>query len=297
MSNHLEEFLVWLTEEGKDSKTIVAYRIAITQFITWYEGSGGTDITLVKPIDVKEYVSYMKHVLNRFQATVNKSVAALKTFYNYLSDIGAVIDNPMTRIKLQKIRHTEGTKNNARWLTRQEQERFISYVNLEKNDTKRLRNLAIIDLMLYCGLRVNEVSDLKLDDIKVGTNIRLVVRAGKQGKYSVVTLLNKHGRNLKQWLRQRRNHKYSTSPYLFVSERAEWFSPRGIQLMLEKYAKLANMEGVTPHRFRHSFCKNLAQAGVGIEIIRRLARHESIQTSAIYIDPSYNEQMEALARI
>ncbi|MED1794986.1 site-specific integrase [Brevibacillus nitrificans] len=64
--------------------------------------------------------------------------------------------------------------------------------------------------------------------------------------------------------------------------------------MLDKYADLANMENITPHRFRHSFCKNLANSGASIELIRRLARHESIQTTAIYIDPSYSEQLNAL---
>jgi integrase/recombinase XerC len=67
--------------------------------------------------------------------------------------------------------------------------------------------------------------------------------------------------------------------------------------MLLKYARLANMEYITPHRFRHSFCKNLANAGTPIEIIRRLARHESIQTTAIYIDSSKEEQIAALKKI
>ncbi|WP_255438453.1 tyrosine-type recombinase/integrase [Brevibacillus sp. AG162] len=49
-----------------------------------------------------------------------------------------------------------------------------------------------------------------------------------------------------------------------------------------------------PHRLRHNFCKNLANGGATIEGIRRLARHESIQTTAIYIDPSHAEQLQAL---
>ncbi|MCK9858326.1 site-specific integrase [Paenibacillus sp. ATY16] len=67
--------------------------------------------------------------------------------------------------------------------------------------------------------------------------------------------------------------------------------------MLDKYAALANMENITPHRFRHSFCKNLANSGAPIEIVRRLARHENIQTTAIYIDPSHQEQINALRKM
>lgn len=71
---------------------------------------------------------------------------------------------------------------------------------------------------------------------------------------------------------------------MFLTERA-------IQKMLTKYADLANMENIPPHRFRHSFCKSLANVGTP-EIIRRLARHESIQTTAIY-----EEQVQALRKM
>ncbi len=70
---------------------------------------------------------------------------------------------------------------------------------------------------------------------------------------------------------------------------------REIQGDVDKYADLANMKVITPHSFRHSFCKNLDNGGgVEIEVIRRLVRHESIQSTSIYIDPSHAIQMQAL---
>jgi len=298
---HLNQFLEFLHNEGKDPKTITAYKTSVSQFLDWFEGS--TDhqrMDEVKPIDVKEFVSYLKHTLNRSQATINKTIASLKTFFSFLADQGVVRDNPMTRIKIQKVQTTDRYKGNSKWLTKEEQARFISYVELERNEMKRLRNLAVIDLMLYCGLRVSEVEDLKLEDVKINGNIEITIREGKQGKYATVTMLAKHSKNLRNWLKNRQtltSDKHKNSPFLFISERAEQFTARGIQLMLEKYAKLASMDTITPHRWRHSYCKNLANAGVNIETIRRLARHESIQTTAIYVDPSMKEQLEALGRI
>lgn len=109
----------------------------------------------------------------------------------------------MTRIILQKIRSTEQTKGVNKWLTKEEQQRFISYVELEKNDFKCLRNLAIIDLMFYCGLRVSEVEELKIEDVKANGNTEITVRAGKNGKYATVTLIDRHGKNLRKWLKCR----------------------------------------------------------------------------------------------
>lgn len=263
-------------------------------------GEGILYIEETHPVDVKEYISYLKHQCKRKPATINKYIAALKVFFSYLTEVGLVKDNPMTRIKMEKIEYAQGSSQ-TKWLTKEEQERFISYVELEKNEFKRLRNLAIIDLMLYAGLRVNEVASLELSDIQVkGNDVEIIVRQGKGNKYASVLLVQKYSRNLRKWLKYRQNLEKSThkeSQRLFVSERSMFLTERAIQKMLTKYADLANMENITPHRFRHSFCKNLANAGTPIEIIRRLARHESIQTTAIYVDASKEEQVEALRKM
>ncbi|SEG79604.1 tyrosine-type recombinase/integrase [Paenibacillus sp. UNC499MF] len=299
----LNSFLDWLIDEGKDVKTISAYKTIVGQFHEWVRGTYDEKmLSDIKPIDIKEYIGYLKHSLNRKQATINKATATLKTYFAYLVDSGVVSDNPMTRIKIQKVQSSEqiGETGVSKWISKKEQDRFISYVDLEKNDFKRLRNLAIIDVMLYSGLRVAEIEELKVEDVKVNGDVTLTIREGKKGKYATVTLIGKHSRNLRNWLKQRQlltDDRYVHSPYLFVSERTGKLTSRGIQVMLNKYANLARMDKITPHRFRHSFCKNLANSGASIEIIRRLARHENIQTTAIYIDPSHQEQLNALRNL
>lgn len=163
------------------------------------------NISQTKPIDVKEYVGFMKHHLNRSQATINKFIAALKTFFNYLFDHSHIQDNPMTRIKIQKVQQTEEAKGVSKWLIKEEQQRFITYVELEKNEFKRLRNLAIIDLMLYCGLRVSEVEDLKGEDVRLNGNIDITIREGKHGKYATVMMVEKYCKNLRKWLKYRQS--------------------------------------------------------------------------------------------
>jgi site-specific recombinase XerD len=205
-----------------------------------------------------------------------------------------------TRIKIQKINQTDKVKGVTKWLTKEEQDRFISYAKLEKNEFKRLRNLAIIDLMLYCGLRVAEVEELKREDVKVNGNIDITIREGKHGIYASVILIDKHSKNLRKWLKYRQSlndSKYADSPYLFVSERSGKITSRGIQVMFDKYSKLSKMERVTPHMMRHSYCKNLANAGVNIQTIADLARHVSINTTRIYVENSQEERLRALEKM
>ena len=173
-------------------------------------------------------------------------------------------------------------------------------MELEKNEFKRLRNLAIIDLMLYCGLRVSEVAELKIEDIRSNGHTEITIRDGKQGKYATVTLIDRHSKNLRKWLKYRQGLQkkcHLGSAYLFVSERSGKFTSRGIQVMVDKYAKLANMDQVNCHRFRHSFCKNLADAGVNIQTIAELARHENINTTRIYVENSQEERLRALEKL
>ncbi|ENH96018.1 integrase [Gracilibacillus halophilus YIM-C55.5] len=67
--------------------------------------------------------------------------------------------------------------------------------------------------------------------------------------------------------------------------------------MLTKYGKLDSMTNITPHHFRYSFCRNLANAGTAIAVIKRLARHESVESMMIYVDSSYEEQLKALKKM
>ena len=295
-----EQFLTWLHDEGKDPKTIQAYATVIRQLSTWLANSGIEAIAEIKPINIKDYVGYMKHQLNRKQTTINKSIAGLKTYFFYLAENAYIPDNPMTRIKIQRIPSNEKFKDTNKWLSKEEQDRYLSFVEMEKNEFKRLRNLAIVDLMLFAGLRVSEVVNLKIDDAKINGDATLTIREGKQYKYADVTLVNKHSKNLRSWLKYRQslsNKLYDDTPFLFVSERSGQLTARGVQVFLKKYSDLAKVTHVTPHRFRHSFCKNLANAGVSIEVIRKLARHDNIQTTSIYIDPSHQEQNDALKKI
>ena len=92
-----------------------------------------------RPLDIKEYTSYLKHQCKRKPKTINKYIAALKVFFAFLFSEDVVKDNPMTHTKIETTAHAIGV-NQTKWLTKEEQNRFISYVQLEPNEFKRMRN-------------------------------------------------------------------------------------------------------------------------------------------------------------
>lgn len=293
----IDLYVEYLKENGKDSKTIKTYLHSVMDFKKWSKQEN--KLIKAKPIDIRNYITYLRHERRIAPSTINKYIASLKSFYAYLTEQELIKNNPMEQIK--RISFTHISTNNNKWLSPLEQDKFISYAELEPNEWLRIRNLAVIDLMLFAGLRVQEVADLQLDDVsKAGTDLNILIRDGKHGKFAEVTLVSKHAKHLKHWLRIRNKctktfHKNSTS--LFVSERSSKLTARAIQKFISKYGKLAGVENITPHRLRHTFCKNLARQNTPIEIIRRLARHEKIETTAIYIDPSAEELVDALRRM
>ena len=86
-------------------------------------------------------------------------------------------------------------------------------------------------------------------------------------------------------------------PTLFSGQRGDPLSPRAVQRIIAKYARLANLESVSPHTLRHSFGKNLVNAGVTLEKVAMLMGHESLDTTRIYIVPSANDLANAVERL
>jgi hypothetical protein len=80
---------------------------------------------------------------------------------------------------------------------------------------------------------------------------------------------------------------------VFLGQRGR-LTPRGFQILLLRYVKAANLKDVTPHSLRHSFCKNLVNAGVSLEKIAALAGHESLETTRRYCEPSLGELQQAV---
>ncbi|PID02469.1 integrase [Sporosarcina sp. P2] len=295
--NIVNSFALFLSEEAKDQKTVNSYRQIIQDFCGWIGSEH--EVLNAKPITIKEYITYLRHEKGLSAVTVNKYIAALKSFYSYIEETSTLMMNPTTRLK--GIPVSDVFLDKTKWLSVAEQERFMMYAELEQNEWLRTRNLAIIDLMLYTGLRVQEVADLTVSDVSAeGKHISIIVRDGKRGKYAVVKLIHKYSRNLKKWLQLRKQVSktiHLDSKSLFVSERSGQLNVRSIHKFVKKYSGLAGLPAVSPHCFRHSFCKNLARQGTPIEMIRRLARHEKIETTAIYIEPGSEELIDALNKM
>jgi integrase/recombinase XerC len=269
----------------------------IRKFITWCgQRYGSFDPAAITPLDLVEYRGKLQSSGGRRTkasskpvpakpATVNRALVTLSVFCQWAHEQGMMLTNPA-----QGIKHLAEEKLAPHWLTRPQQAAFIRAVQAGKN----LRDLAVCGLMLHAGLRVGEVCSLTLRDLilreRSGT---VIVRQGKGNKLRRVPLNVTIRKILVDYL----TTLPSQQEQLFASRRAKQFTPRGVQHLVDRYAYRAKIEHVTPHTLRHSFCKNLIDAGVGLDKVALLAGHTSVDITRRYTTPSEHELQEAVEHL
>jgi site-specific recombinase XerD len=143
-------------------------------------------------------------------------------------------------------------------------------------------------------LRVAELAALRWTDLEIRDRSgKLTVRRGKGRKQRTIPL-NVEARNALIELRELRGK--GKAPAVLQGQRGP-LTERGIQATLARYAGDAKLEDLSPHVLRHIWCKNLADAGVRLEVIAALAGHESLETTRRYVEPGQDDLAAAVERI
>ena len=291
------EFTEWLKTEGKSKNTVREYPIILQKLIKWFEDTEGSKFepNEVTTLHIHEFVSFLDKIEGYEPAYINKIIASLKTFFKFALESKVITYNPMLKVKMKRT-----TKQYAspKWLTKHEAAKFFHAIEQENNTKPKTRDIAICRLMAGAGLRVQEVSDLNILDICLEKRKENVtVRNGKGNKYRIIPLNGDVIESIENWLQYRENINIDGTEPLFISERNTRLSDRTIRYMVTKYAKDAKLDDVSPHTLRHTFCKNLADQGYGLQIIAQLAGHESLETTRRYTQPGDNDLRKAVQTI
>lgn len=155
---------------------------------------------------------------------------------------------------------------------------------------RRARDIAIVRLLLNTGLRVQELCVLTWEDVTVTEQIWAVtVGSGKGGKHRQVPL-NADARGVLHSVGYP-THAGARAP-IFTGQRGP-LTVRGVQGVIARYGRIAGLD-VSPRTLRHTFCKNLVNAGVGLEQVAALAGHENLEITRQYFEPSLKDLEDAV---
>jgi site-specific recombinase XerD len=295
------DYISYLQEKGMAQNTVISYTNDIKGF---FKEMNLEPTDYVTRADIRKWVGAM---LNPTEgktlavSTINRRLNSLRSYYTWAVRNNKLQSNPMLDIHDLKSADEESEK--IMWLTEDEFEELLQILRKKpfksrgvNPEEKYRRDRMIIYLLTYAGLRVDELSNLKIVDVDlVMKRIRIV---GKGMKVRTVPISNILLAEIQDWLTFRdeiANKKplVKESPYVFYSQRSPKFTVRGIQTMIESYS-LPNKK-LTPHMFRHTFCKWMLKAtNNDIEKVRRLAGHSNIVTTSRYLKDSYSDLADAV---
>lgn len=288
MPSVLDRFAKYLEHSERSPLTIKNYLCDLQAFAKWFIETNNDkkfEPAKITPTDLREYKQWLVVHQELKPNSTNRKLATLRSFINWAGDVGVVKN--LSAVKMPKFEKQE--RLGPRWLDRREQNALLRAV--ERAGVER--DIAIVKLLLNSGLRVEELCSLTWKDVRL-TNRQgtLVVQKGKGSKRREVPL-NGDARNALLSLGYKENAG-KRSP-IFFGQRGRLTS-RGLQNIFAKYAEIAKLE-VSPHCLRHTFCKNLVNAGVSLEKVAILAGHENLETTRRYIEPSLKDLETAVELI
>lgn len=274
--------------------TIKNYRGDLAAFAAWFEEVNGEPMgpAKVTPTDLRQFKCWLVEQRKLKPSSVNRKLATLKSFLTWAAAAGltAGLPVPAQSRSWSGPRLVPQERPGPRWLDRREQNALLRAVER----TGKVRDLAIVRLLLNTGLRVQELCDLTWQDVAVSERKGLLtIRQGKGGKHRQVPL-NQDARDALTALGY---PQHAGKEAVILQGQRGSMTPRGVQSLLARYEELARLDDLSPHTLRHTFCKNLIDAGVGLEQVAALAGHESLETTRRYCTPSRLDLERAVERI
>lgn len=215
----------------------------------------------------------------RKNSTIARKLSSLRSFFRYLNEYMGVLNNPFLQVSLPK----QG-KRIPEFLFEDEMDAFLESIDLQSDDG--VRDRALFELMYACGLRVSEISSLTFANLYLDENYVRII--GKGSKERIVPFYDECGEYLIRYIEAvRPMWADANNPYVFVNQRGNQLTSRGIQYILDKQSKDAGMhQHLHPHMFRHSFATHLLDNGADLRVVQELLGHSSLSTTQIYVHVS-----------
>ena len=251
----LEQFFDYLKNEKKMAKnTLEAYKRDVLEFAAFEEARGISDLRQTQGTEVVAFLLKLKNT-GKSAATVNRKLASVRAFYNYLQAREEIHENPAHNIKSPKIERKE-----LEFLTMEETNRLLA---LPDKSLKGARDSAVLELLYATGIRVSELIDTNVEDI----NLRMgfITCAADQRRARIIPIGRPARAALENYIYEAREQLLrgnKEEPALFVNYHGQRITRQGLWKILKEYGKKAGLEEkLTPNIIRNSFAVHMLQNG------------------------------------
>ena len=275
MEKQVKLFLDFLKDDKKVSdNTLQSYRRDIEQYER-YIAENRINYLKVTEETILEYMEYLREE-NKKESTISRSLASIRSFYQYLIRIKKVKKDPTMTIESPKI-----NKKAPSILTSKEVELLLDQP--KDVDLKGTRDKAMLEFAYATGMRVTEMISLDIDDVKIDEGY--VVCRGRN-KSRNIPLGSMSLKALKEYIDDARPYliRDENEEALFVNVNGTRLTRQGFWKIVKYYKEQAHIEKeITPHVLRHSFATHLLQNGAELKAIQTMLGHSDISSTQVYM--------------
>ncbi|MBR5350516.1 MAG: site-specific tyrosine recombinase XerD [Prevotella sp.] len=266
--------------------TLDAYSRDVEKLLSYIDGEN-IEAENVKLEDLQHFAASL-HDIGVTARSQCRILSGIRSFYKFLVTDGYIEDDPTELLESPQL-----GDHLPEVLSVEEIDTIESAIDLSKWEGHR--NKAIIEVLFSCGLRVSELTNLKLSNLYLDEEYVRV--EGKGRKERLVPISQKAIKELGFWFDDRRlmTIKKGEEDYVFLNRRGAHLTRTMILIMVKKYADEAGIrKTISPHTFRHSFATALLEGGADLRVIQAMLGHESIGTTEIYTHIDTHTLREAI---
>ncbi len=274
----LKDYQLYLKiERGLSKNSIDNYTLDVKKLITYLENNQIDDSPIsIKPDIIQQFIYNIAKEVN--ERTQSRIISGLRSFFNYLVFEDYRDSNPLELFESPKIgRKLPDT------LSEFEIDKIIGAIDLSTPEGER--NRAILETLYGCGLRVSELTNLKLSDLFFDEGfIKVTGKGDKQRFVPIVGTTQKYINIYKNQIRPHIPIQPNYEDTLFLNRRGKQLTRAMIFTIIKRLAeKIGLKKNISPHTFRHSFATHLLQNNADLRSIQMMLGHESITTTEIYV--------------
>ena len=274
LENALSLFTNALTKNGKSSNTIVAYKGDLNQLIAFLKKQDQSfNIETVTESSIESFKKDLTQ--NEYTAkSISRKLNSIKNFFSFLKNEGIINTDPSIEIKHPKY------ENDLPKILKP-----IEYRSLRDACRNDNRATAIVELMLQSGLRIKEIENLKLENVK---DNEILIEIYESHSSRVVPLNNSAKTALKRYLDDSRYPGKAKN--VFVTKTGRSLLARNIRSLLNRYFDKADIKNVKVNDLRNTFIVFQLKSGVPIDVVSQIVGHKRISTTEKYLELIDNKE-------
>ena len=285
MEKIINSFIEYLEyEKGYSKKTIISYEKDLELFNIYLKENKIPKIEEITHDIIRKYLGLL-HEKKYTSASISRKISTLRSFFKYSLQKKYIKKSPMTLITNPKKE-----KKLPKYLKYEEIEKILNCIDTSTKEG--IRNRFIIELLYSTGIRVSELVNIKLKDIKIKE--KQITILGKGNKERIVLFGNNAKEILEQYINKYKDEFKGDirNQYLLMNKKGKPLSTNKIGLIVKEVLKQSSLKlNISPHTLRHTFATHLLDCGADLKSVQELLGHENLKTTAIYTHVS-NERLK-----